>query len=112
MNTPKLWSSILVIVGSIAMLVGALDPMEGWLVILPGSGLVTPGTFLSHRLSDVIALRGAQESARPAVGGWGQGSALRSGRVPGLCLYTSSAKKGITSILSLENGLLTLSLCP
>jgi hypothetical protein len=48
MNTRKLWSRILVIVGSIAMLVGALDPMEGRLVILPGSGLVTLGTFLSN----------------------------------------------------------------
>jgi len=46
MNTRKLWSRILVIVGSIAMLVGALDPLEGSLIILPGSGLVTLGTFL------------------------------------------------------------------
>jgi hypothetical protein len=29
------------------MLVGALDPLEGSLVILPGSGLVTLGTYLS-----------------------------------------------------------------
>jgi hypothetical protein len=48
MSARKLWSNILVIVGSIAMLVGALDPMEGSLVILPGSGLVTLGTFLSN----------------------------------------------------------------
>jgi hypothetical protein len=47
MNARKLWSRILIIVGSIAMLVGVLDPMEGSLVILPGSGLVTLGTFLS-----------------------------------------------------------------
>ena len=30
------------------MLVGAADPMEGSLVILPGSGLVTLGTFLNN----------------------------------------------------------------
>jgi hypothetical protein len=48
MNTRKLWSRILVIVGSIAMLVGALDPLEGSLIILPGSGLVTFGTFLGN----------------------------------------------------------------
>ena len=38
MNARKLWSRILIIVGSIAMLVGALDPLEGSLVILPGTG--------------------------------------------------------------------------
>ena len=48
MNARKLWSRILVIVGSIAMLVGALDPMEGSLIILPGSGIVTLGTFLGN----------------------------------------------------------------
>jgi hypothetical protein len=46
MNARKLWSRILIPVGSIAMLVGALDPLEGSLVILPGSGLITLGTFL------------------------------------------------------------------
>lgn len=47
----SLWSRILVIVGSIAMLVGAVDPLEGSLIILPlpGSGLVTLGTFLGSR---------------------------------------------------------------
>src|SRR5437899_2356128 len=48
MNAPKLWSRILITVGTIAMLVGALDPMEGSLVILPGSGLITLGTFLGN----------------------------------------------------------------
>ncbi len=48
MNARKLWSRILITVGSIAMLVGAVDPMEGSLAILPGSGLVTLGTFLSN----------------------------------------------------------------
>ena len=48
MNARKLWSRILITVGSIAMLVGALDPLEGSLAILPGSGLVTLGTFLSN----------------------------------------------------------------
>jgi hypothetical protein len=47
-NTRKLWSRILIIIGSIAMLVGALDPLEGSLVILPGSGAVTLGTFLGN----------------------------------------------------------------
>lgn len=48
MNARKLWSRVLITVGSIAMLVGALDPLEGSLVILPGSGVVTLGTFLSN----------------------------------------------------------------
>jgi cystathionine beta-lyase family protein involved in aluminum resistance len=46
MNARKLWSRILIGVGSLAMLVGAVDPLEGSLVILPGSGLVLVGTFL------------------------------------------------------------------
>jgi len=46
MNTRKLWSRILIIVGGIAMLVGTLDPMEGSLLILPGSGLVALGLFV------------------------------------------------------------------
>jgi hypothetical protein len=46
-TTPRnLWSCILVILGSLAMLAGALDPLEGSLLILPGAGLVTLGTFL------------------------------------------------------------------
>jgi hypothetical protein len=48
MNTHKVWSRICITVGVIAMLVGAADPMEGSLVILPGSGLVTLGTFLNN----------------------------------------------------------------
>jgi hypothetical protein len=48
MNTRKVSSRILVIAGGLAMVVGALDPMEGSLVILPGSGVVTLGTFLSN----------------------------------------------------------------
>lgn len=57
MNARKLWSRILVIVGSIAMLVGALDPMEGSLIILPGSGLVALGTFLGQSERRLIAYR-------------------------------------------------------
>jgi len=57
MNTRKLWSPILINVGSIAMLVGALDPMEGSLVILPGSGLVALGTFLGQSERRWIAYR-------------------------------------------------------
>ena len=44
--TPR--SHILVTIGNIAMLVGAIDPMEGAFIILPGSGLVLLGTYLSH----------------------------------------------------------------
>jgi len=44
-------------VGSIAMLVGALDPMEGSVVILPGSGLVALGTFLSQSGRRLIVFR-------------------------------------------------------
>jgi hypothetical protein len=48
MNTRKVWSRVLLVVGSCAMLVGCLDPLEGSLVILPGSGLVTLATFLGN----------------------------------------------------------------
>ena len=48
MDARKLWSRILIPIGGIAMLVGAADPMEGSLVILPGSGLVTLGTYLAN----------------------------------------------------------------
>lgn len=57
MNARKLWSRILLTVGSIAMLVGALDPMEGSLVILPGSGLVALGTFVARSERRWIAYR-------------------------------------------------------
>jgi hypothetical protein len=57
MNARKLWSRILITVGSIAMLVGALDPMEGSLVILAGSGLVALGTFLGRCERRLIAYR-------------------------------------------------------
>lgn len=39
------------------MLVGALDPLEGSLLILPGSGLVALGTFLSQSERRVVAYR-------------------------------------------------------
>ncbi len=57
MNARKLWSRILITVGSIAMLIGALDPMEGSIVILPGSGLVALGTFVGHGERRWIAYR-------------------------------------------------------
>ena len=57
MNARRLWSRILIIVGSIAMLVGALDPMEGSVVILPGSGGVALGTFLGQSERRWIAYR-------------------------------------------------------
>lgn len=60
-STPKdsraKWSSVLTIIGSIAILVGAVDPMEGSLVILPGSGLVVLGTYLGHSERRLIAYR-------------------------------------------------------
>jgi len=49
MDTRRLWSRILIILGEIAMLVGAIDPLEGSLLILPGSGLVALGMFLGKR---------------------------------------------------------------
>jgi hypothetical protein len=38
----------LVTIGYTAMLIGAIDPMEGAFIILPGSGLVLLGTYLSR----------------------------------------------------------------
>ena len=48
MKARQLWSRIFIAVGTIAMLVGAVDPLEGSLVILPGTGLITFGTFLGN----------------------------------------------------------------
>jgi purine-cytosine permease-like protein len=41
-------------VGGIAMLLGTLDPLEGSLLILPGSGLVTLGTFVGKDQRSVL----------------------------------------------------------
>ncbi len=86
MNSHKLWSRILKVVGSVAILLGTLDPLEGSALILPGSGLVALGVRLGgsdHRtvlywvwtfiliLVGVVALFGLS-----AVGGIGG----RSGR--------------------------------
>ena len=49
MNSPKLWSRNLKVVGGIAMMLGTLDPLEGSLLILPGSGLVALAMYLSGR---------------------------------------------------------------
>ena len=49
-----LWSRILKVVGGIAMLLGTLDPLEGSLLILPGSGLVTLGTFVGKGQRSVL----------------------------------------------------------
>jgi hypothetical protein len=54
MSARKIWSRILIGVGSLAMLVGAVDPLEGSLVILPGSGLVALGTFLSDERRTLV----------------------------------------------------------
>jgi hypothetical protein len=48
MSTRNAWSRVLVIAGNIGMVVGAIDPLEGALLILPGSGLVALGTYLSQ----------------------------------------------------------------
>jgi hypothetical protein len=47
MSSQKFWSRVLKVIGGIAMVIGALDPMEGSLLILPGSGLVALGMYLS-----------------------------------------------------------------
>jgi hypothetical protein len=57
MNTRSLWSRIFVIAGYVAMVVGAIDPMEGSLLILPGSGMVALGTFISQSERRLIAYR-------------------------------------------------------
>ena len=49
MNSRMLWSRILKSSAAIAMLLGTLDPLEGSLLILPGSGLVALGMYLSGR---------------------------------------------------------------
>jgi hypothetical protein len=49
MNTRLLWSRILKVVGGMAMLLGTFDPLEGSLLILPGSGLVALGVYLSGK---------------------------------------------------------------
>ena len=49
MNSRTLWPRILKVLGSIAMILGTLDPLEGSLLILPGSGLVALGMYLSGK---------------------------------------------------------------
>jgi hypothetical protein len=44
-----LWSRIVKVGGGIAMLLGTLDPIEGSRLILPGSGVVALGMYLSGR---------------------------------------------------------------
>jgi cystathionine beta-lyase family protein involved in aluminum resistance len=50
----KLWSNILIVVGSLGILLGSFDPMEGSLIILPGSGLVALGVYLGRADPKVI----------------------------------------------------------
>ncbi len=57
MNETNPWLRFLLIAGYVAMLVGAIDPMEGSVLILPGSGLVALGTFLSHEQRWIIIYR-------------------------------------------------------
>ena len=48
MTGRTLWSSVLVVVGLLAMLVGAVDPLEGSFVILAGSAVVAAGACLGR----------------------------------------------------------------
>ena len=57
MSKRRLWARVLTISGYIAMLVGALDPLEGSVSILPGSGLVALGAFLSGSERRVVGYR-------------------------------------------------------
>jgi hypothetical protein len=49
MDSRMLWSRILKVGGGVAMLVGTLDPMEGSVLVVPGSGLVALGVYLSGK---------------------------------------------------------------
>ena len=57
MSVQIMWARFLTIAGYIAMLVGALDPLEGSLLILPGSGSVALGAYLSKNDRRVITYR-------------------------------------------------------
>lgn len=57
MSTTNAWSRLLVIAGHIGMVIGAIDPLEGSLLILPGSGLVAFGTYLSQSERRFTAFR-------------------------------------------------------
>jgi len=94
-NTRKLWSRILIAVGSIAVLVRALDPLEGSVVILPGSGIVTLGTFLSN-------------SARRSIIYWTSIFLLISAGVGALFVLSALGGIGGTSGHSMWWGLLIL----
>jgi glucose-6-phosphate-specific signal transduction histidine kinase len=48
MDKRRLWVVLLSIIGLLAMIIGALDPLEGAFIILPGSGLIALGAFLSQ----------------------------------------------------------------
>jgi hypothetical protein len=57
MHSRDIWSRVLLIAGYVAMIIGAIDPMEGSLLILPGSGMVALGTFISQSERRVIAYK-------------------------------------------------------
>ena len=77
-----LWSRILVIVGFVLMLVGVIDPLEGAIVIVPGSGMVALGAFLSrsrHRklllwAFILLAVGACALVGLSALGGLGEGT--------------------------------------
>ncbi|HEU4994928.1 MAG TPA: hypothetical protein VFT29_08910 [Gemmatimonadaceae bacterium] len=48
MNRYGRWSHILVMVGLAGMVLGALDPLEGAFLILPATGLVALGGYLTE----------------------------------------------------------------
>jgi len=51
------WPRLLTTVGNICILVGAVDPMEGSFLILPGSGLIALGFFVSPDKKHLITYR-------------------------------------------------------
>lgn len=57
MGTRNLWSKILTVAGGMGMAVGAFDPLEGWLLILPGSGLLALGVWLSQAERQAVACK-------------------------------------------------------
>jgi hypothetical protein len=54
MSAVTWWSRVLIFAGVAGMLVGAIDPLEGSIIILPGSGLVALGAFLSKSRYRVV----------------------------------------------------------
>lgn len=79
MNRNSRWPHILVLLGLVGMVLGALDPLEGAVLILPATGLVTLGTYLTRSRHTrgltwaflLVAIGVAAMVALSAVGGIG-----------------------------------------